>query len=100
MAGMAAAQAERAQPMRSEEGRRSRPLRILTGTLCNMSDMERYRQQPGIRAFRVMQSPGTSCPWRVAFIVDGDEVGKGQYQTAEQADDAGVQFMFAGWGHE
>jgi hypothetical protein len=60
--------------------------------------MERYRQAPSIKAYKVTHQPGTSCPWRVAFIVDGDEVGHGQYQTAEQADDAGVEFMFSGWG--
>lgn len=58
--------------------------------------MEKYRQKPQSRSFKVTQEPGTSTPWRVQFFVDCIEVGGGQYQTAEQADDAGVSFMFSG----
>lgn len=49
-----------------------------------------------MRAFRVFNEPGTGAPWGVEFYVDGESVGGGQYQTAEQADDAGVDFMFSG----
>lgn len=58
--------------------------------------MEKYRQKPLSRSFKVTQEQGTSTPWKVQFFVDGIEAGGGQYQTAEQADDAGVSFMFAG----
>ena len=58
--------------------------------------MERYRKKPEMKAYKVVEQVGTSTPWRVKFMVDGVEVGGGQYQTAEQADDAGVSFMFNG----
>lgn len=62
--------------------------------------MDKYRQGAGTRSFEVTNEPGTGCPWRVKFLVDGIDAGGGQYQTAEQADDAGVSFMFSGWGDD
>ena len=62
--------------------------------------MDRYRQPPGFRAYQVKKEPGHICPWRVDFVVDGECVGGGQYPTAEEADAAGVNFMFSGWGDE
>lgn len=62
------------------------------------SAFDRYRVPPSVRSFSVDVVSGSSCPWRVRFFVDGVECGGGQYQTAEQADDAGVDFMFSGWG--
>ena len=62
--------------------------------------MERYRRQPQQKAFKVTFFEGASAPWRVIFMVDGEEVGGGQYQRAEHADDAGVDFMFSGWGDD
>lgn len=58
--------------------------------------MEKYRQKPQSRSFKVTHEPGTSAPWRVQFFVDVIDAGGGQYQTADQADDAGVSFMFSG----
>lgn len=58
--------------------------------------MDKYRKKPDMRAYKVINEPGSSVPWRVQFFVDGVEVGGGRYQTAEQADDAGVDFMFSG----
>ena len=58
--------------------------------------MEKYRKKPGMRAFEVSHEAGTSAPWRVTFYVDQVPCGGGQYQTAEQADDAGVNFAFSG----
>lgn len=58
--------------------------------------MDRYRRGVVFRSYEVTNEPGTSCPWRVKFLADGVEVGGGQYQTAEQADDAGVSYMFSG----
>lgn len=49
-----------------------------------------------MRAYRVLYEPGAGAPWRVEFFVDREPVGGGQYQTAEQADDAGSDFMFSG----
>jgi len=63
-------------------------------------DMERYRKVPGFKAYKVEKIEGVPAPWRVLFLVDGEEVGGGQYQTADQADDAGVDFMFSGWGDD
>ena len=58
--------------------------------------MDRYRKKPDFRAYEVTQQKGTGADWRVTFYIDGEERGGGQFQTAEQADDAGVDFMFAG----
>lgn len=49
-----------------------------------------------IRAYKVDEVAGNGDGWRVVFYVDGEEVGGGQYQTAEQADEAGIEFMFSG----
>lgn len=56
--------------------------------------MDRYRNNCQSRAYRVEHQPGAECPWRVYFIADGEETGGGRYQTAEQADEAGVDYMF------
>ena len=62
--------------------------------------LESYRQRPGVKATKVEHVPGQQCPWRLVMMVDGEVVGSGRYQTAEQADDAGVDFMFSGWGDD
>ena len=62
------------------------------------SDFDRYRKPPGFRSYRVFRCDGSDVPWRVLFFVDGEEVGGGRFQTSSQADDAGVDFMFSGWG--
>lgn len=59
-----------------------------------------YRKKPGFKAIKVEKVEGTSAAWRVGFYVDGEAVGGGQYQTRAQADDAGVEFMFSGWGDD
>jgi hypothetical protein len=58
--------------------------------------MEKYRVKALTRSFKVTREQGTGVDWRVTFYIDGEERGCGQFQTAEQADDAGVQFMFSG----
>ena len=65
-----------------------------------VDEFARYRVPPGARGYSVDHCPGVSCPWRVVFVVDGVECGRGEYQTADQADDAGVDFMFSGWGDD
>lgn len=62
--------------------------------------MERYRKPPVVKSYKVSQEPGSPAPWVVTFSVDGDDVGGGRYQTPEAADDAGVDFMFSGWGQQ
>lgn len=59
---------------------------------------EKYRQPPKAKGYRVDCVEGAACPWRVVFLVDGVEVGGGQYQTHDQAEDSGTNFMFSGWG--
>lgn len=58
--------------------------------------MEKYRKKAFTRSYKVAQEQGTGADWRVTFYIDGEERGGGQYQTAEQADEAGVEFMFSG----
>lgn len=60
--------------------------------------MDRYRRPPVAKSYHVEKVEGTSTPWRVKFVVDGEETGGGQYRTAEEADEAGLRYMFAGWG--
>ena len=43
---------------------------------------------------------GVDCPWRVVFVVDGVECGHGEYQSWDQADAAGEEWRFSGWGDE
>lgn len=62
--------------------------------------MDRYRKPPGYRAYKVVKVEGHICPWRALFFVDGEEVGGGQYRTADEADAAGVDYMFSGWGDD
>lgn len=62
--------------------------------------MDRYRTPPGFRAYQVENVPGQVCPWHVMFTVDGERVGGGQYRTPDEADAAGVDFMFSGWGDD
>lgn len=81
---------------RTGAGRAAAAPKFITRTLYNRIAMEKYRRKPESRSFKVTCDPGTSTPWRVEFFVDGIEAGGGQYQTAEQADDAGVSFMFSG----
>lgn len=58
----------------------------------------RYRVGPGSRSYSVDVLDGVECPFRVSFFVDGVGCGFGQFHTADQADDAGAEFMFSGWG--
>lgn len=60
--------------------------------------MDKYRVPPVAKAFKVEKVEGTSTPWRVQFMVDGEEAGGGRYRTAEEADEAGLRYMFSGWG--
>lgn len=60
----------------------------------------KYRKQPAEKGYSVDLVEGAQCPWRVVFVVDGVEVGRGQYQTHDQAEDAGTEFMFSGWGDD
>lgn len=62
--------------------------------------MDRYRKPPGFKSYKVERVEGHICPWRVRFFVDGEDAGGGQYRTAEEADAAGVDYMFSGWGDE
>jgi hypothetical protein len=64
------------------------------------TDFDRYRVAPLTKAYKIHFEQGAGAPWRVVFFVDGEQVGGGQFQTAEQADDAGVDFMFDGWGDD
>ncbi len=48
-----------------------------------------------IFAYSVDVVAGNGDGWRVVFYIDGENVGGGQYPTAEQADDAGIEFMFS-----
>lgn len=62
--------------------------------------MERYRTKPDFRAYKVERVEGHICPWRVRFFVNGEDAGGGEYRTAEDADAAGFDYMFSGWGDE
>lgn len=62
--------------------------------------MHRFRKSPVFRSYKVVRIEGLICPWRVRFLVDGEDVGGGQYRTSEEADAAGVDYMFSGWGDE
>lgn len=62
--------------------------------------MDRYRKPPGVKAYQVKKVEGTSAPWRVEFMVDGEDAGGGQYRTASEADEAGLRYMFSGWGED
>lgn len=50
-----------------------------------------------MRYYAVDQVAGNGDCWRVFFFIDDEEVGHGNFQTVEQADAAGVDFMFRGW---
>lgn len=69
---------------------------LVTVGKVGLDEFARYRKLLSQRSYKVDFEQGAGCPWRVVFFVDGEEVGRGQYQTAEQADDAGVDFMFSG----
>jgi hypothetical protein len=58
--------------------------------------MEKYRKKPLSREYKVTHEQGTGADWRVTFFIEGEERGGGQYQTAQQADEAGVDFLFSG----
>ena len=77
------------------ERRRAAPPKFITRTQWNKFTVEKYRKKALTRSFKVTQEQGTGADWRVVFYIDGEERGGGQFQTAEQADDAGVDFMFA-----
>jgi hypothetical protein len=49
-----------------------------------------------MRSYKVFKVAGNGDGWRVVFYIDQEEVGGGQFPTAEQSDDAGVDFMFGG----
>lgn len=59
-----------------------------------------YRKGPRTRGYSLDRVEGAECPWRVVFLVDGVECGGGRYQSREQAEDAGVDYMFDGWGDD
>lgn len=63
-----------------------------------MDSLEKYRKKPVLRAYKISKVDGHPAPWRVEFNVDGIMVGGGQYQSYDQAEDAGVDFMFSGAG--
>lgn len=67
---------------------------MVTVGKSGIDDFSRYRQPPLFKAYKVEFEQGAGAPWRVVFYVDGVEVGGGQFQTAEQADDAGINFAF------
>lgn len=53
--------------------------------------MEKFQE---LRGYKVEKVPGHGDDWRVTFYIGREEVGHACLQTAEQADDAGVDFMF------
>lgn len=59
-----------------------------------------FRKSPSMRGYEIDLVEGNACPWRVVFSVDGVVCGGGQYQTHDQAEAAGVDFMFSGWGDD
>jgi hypothetical protein len=59
-----------------------------------------YRISPQSKGYMVDKVEGVDCPWRVVFVVDGVECGHGEYQSWDQADAAGEEWMFSGWGDE
>lgn len=62
--------------------------------------MDKYRQPPGFKGYELDRFVGAQCPWLVIFYVDGEKAGGGAYHTREQAEAAGVEFMFSGWGED
>ena len=79
--------------------RRAAPPKFITRTHWNRFIVEKYRRKALTRSYKVTQEQGTGADWRVTFYIDGEERGGGQFQAAQQADDAGVDFMFdeAAW---
>lgn len=63
-------------------------------------ELSDFRKKPCVRGYEILRVEGSSCPWRVVFSVDGVEGGSGQYQTHDQAEEAGIEWMFSGWGDE
>lgn len=63
-------------------------------------ELSDYRKPPGFKGYEIDRYQGELCPWRVIFYVDGEAAGGGSYQTREQAEQAGVDFMFSGWGDD
>lgn len=53
-------------------------------------------ERRNMRSYQVEKVAGNGDTWRVTFWIDGENVGGGQYPTAELADEAGVEFMFGG----
>lgn len=51
-------------------------------------------ERSGLRAYKVEAIAGDGDGWRVRFFVDGEDVGGGVYPSADDADDAGIDFMF------
>lgn len=62
--------------------------------------LSKYRKRPVEKGYSVDLVEGAECPWRVVFLVDGFEVGGGQFLTSDMAEDAGTDFMFSGWGDD
>lgn len=62
--------------------------------------MEHFRNRVDFYGYEVYQVVGSEAPWRVRFYAGGEEAGGGQYQTAEEADEAGVNYMFQRWGDD
>jgi hypothetical protein len=48
------------------------------------------------RYYVVEKVAGNGDGWRVRYYVDDEEVGHGNFQRPEQADEAGADFMFRG----
>lgn len=44
----------------------------------------------------VSRASGDSFVWRVVFFLDGEEFGRGHFDSADEADAAGVDFLFGG----
>lgn len=61
-------------------------------------ELSDYRHPPQMRGYEIDHFKGTQAPWRIYFYVDGEKTGQGQYQTREQAENAGTEYMFSGWG--
>jgi hypothetical protein len=63
-----------------------------------MDSFKKYRKPPGFKSYKISKIEGSAAPWRLDFNVDGESVGGGQFHTHRQAEEAGVDFMFSGWG--
>lgn len=59
-----------------------------------MAIQDTLEQGGKMRGYSVISFAGNGISWRVDFFINQEFVGYGVFATSEQADDAGIDFMF------